>query len=66
MLSIYQRFITMSLQSTAGIVCSTQITLTSFYENASPSTPLLMRTGQSGKEDEGTLHVLILGCMKSR
>ena len=49
----------MSLQSTAGFVCSTQITLTSFYENASPSTPLVVRTSQSGKEDEGTLHFLL-------
>lgn len=30
------------------------MTLARRYENASPTTPLLVGTGQPGKEDEGT------------
>ena len=47
----------MSLQSAAGFVYSTQITLESFYENPSPTTPLLVHTSQSGRRNEGTLFV---------
>jgi len=50
----------MSLQSTAGFVYSAQITLESFYENASLTTPMLVRTSQSARRNEGALFVFLL------